>query len=69
MKINDIILQVYKDLGLEEIKIKIQKRKEKRVGQDEIWDSEERVMMKVMEKIRKKQKNIKKGIMKGEGEL
>src|SRR6201991_23874 len=45
LKINDLILSVYKDFGFDEITIKLSTRPDKRVGSDELWDRAESVMM------------------------
>jgi threonyl-tRNA synthetase len=67
LKINDLILSVYKDFGFEEITIKLSTRPEKRVGSDELWDRAESVMTKVLETIQQQSDNIKTGILPGEG--
>ena len=67
LRINDLILSVYKDFGFEEITIKLSTRPEKRVGSDELWDRAESVMMGVLEKIQQQSNNIKTGILPGEG--
>ena len=68
LKINDLILSVYKDFGFEEIIVKLSTRPEKRVGADALWDRAESVMMGVLEKIEAQSGNrIKTGIMPGEG--
>ncbi|CUW44553.1 threonyl-tRNA synthetase [Brucella vulpis] len=67
LRINDLILSVYKDFGFEEITIKLSTRPEKRVGSDELWDRAESVMMTVLEQIRQQSNNIKTGILPGEG--
>nr|WP_278525950.1 threonine--tRNA ligase [Brucella anthropi] len=67
LRINDLILSVYKDFGFEEITIKLSTRPEKRVGSDELWDRAESVMMSVLEKIQQQSNNIKTGILPGEG--
>ena len=67
LKINDLILSVYKDFGFEEITIKLSTRPEKRVGSDALWDRAEAVMMEVLEKIRQQAPHIKTGILPGEG--
>ncbi len=43
--INDLILSVYEDFGFEEIIVKLSTRPEKRVGDDELWDRAESVMI------------------------
>ena len=67
LRINDLILSVYKDFGFEEITIKLSTRPEKRVGSDELWDRAESVMTDVLEKIQRQSNDIKTGILPGEG--
>ncbi|NBC32880.1 MAG: threonine--tRNA ligase [Alphaproteobacteria bacterium] len=37
-KVADLILDVYKDFGFEDVRIKFSDRPEKRIGSDEVWD-------------------------------
>ena len=67
LRINDLILSVYKDFGFDEITIKLSTRPDKRVGSDELWDRAESVMMKVLDQIQQQSNNIKTGILPGEG--
>ncbi|CAN7296001.1 threonine--tRNA ligase [Rhizobium sp. LjRoot258] len=67
LKINDLILSVYKDFGFDEIAIKLSTRPEKRVGSDDLWDRAESVMTDVLETIQQQSNNIKTGILPGEG--
>lgn len=67
LRINDLILSVYKDFGFKEITIKLSTRPEKRVGSDELWDRAESVMMTVLEQIKEQSDEIKTGILPGEG--
>ncbi|MDX3978850.1 threonine--tRNA ligase [Shinella sp.] len=67
LRINDLILSVYKDFGFDEVTIKLSTRPEKRVGSDELWDRAEGVMMQVLETIQQQSNNIKTGILPGEG--
>ncbi len=67
LRINDLILSVYKDFGFEEITIKLSTRPEKRVGSDDLWDRAESVMTGVLEQIQQQSNNIKTGILPGEG--
>jgi len=67
LKINDLILSVYKDFGFEGITIKLSTRPEKRVGSDALWDRAESVMMGVLETIQQQSNDIKTGILPGEG--
>ena len=39
---NDLLFEVYKDFGFEDVLIKLSTRPEKRVGSDEIWDKAEK---------------------------
>ncbi|WP_407975590.1 threonine--tRNA ligase [Brucella pseudogrignonensis] len=67
LRINDLILSVYKDFGFKGITIKLSTRPEKRVGSDELWDRAESVMMSVLEQIAEQSEDIKTGILPGEG--
>jgi threonyl-tRNA synthetase len=67
LRINDLILSVYKDFGFEEITIKLSTRPDKRVGSDELWDRAEGVMTEVLNTIQQQSNNIKTGILPGEG--
>ncbi|HEV7416351.1 MAG TPA: threonine--tRNA ligase, partial [Tianweitania sediminis] len=67
LKINDLILSVYKDFGFEGITIKLSTRPEKRVGSDALWDRAESVMMDVLKTIEQQSPEIKTGILPGEG--
>jgi threonyl-tRNA synthetase len=67
LRINDLILSVYKDFGFEEITIKLSTRPEKRVGSDALWDRAENVMTGVLEQIQQQSNDIKTGILPGEG--
>ncbi|WP_294645743.1 threonine--tRNA ligase [uncultured Aureimonas sp.] len=68
LKINDLILSVYRDFGFEEIVVKLSTRPEKRVGTDEMWDRAESVMREVLKTIEAQSGGrIKTGINEGEG--
>ncbi|WP_346894887.1 threonine--tRNA ligase [uncultured Roseibium sp.] len=68
LKINDLILSVYKDFGFDEIVVKLSTRPEKRVGSDELWDHAEAVMEKVLKQIADQSGGrIKTDILPGEG--
>lgn len=67
LRINDLILSVYKDFGFEEITIKLSTRPDKRVGSDALWDRAEDVMKGVLEQIQRQSNDIKTGILPGEG--
>ncbi|MEZ5872708.1 MAG: threonine--tRNA ligase [Nitratireductor sp.] len=68
MRINDLILSVYRDFGFEEITVLLSTRPEKRVGSDASWDHAEEVMMDVLKQIGEQSGGkIKTGINPGEG--
>ncbi|MBO0902332.1 threonine--tRNA ligase [Jiella sonneratiae] len=68
LRINDLILSVYKDFGFDEVTVKLSTRPEKRVGSDALWDRAESVMTKVLEEIQHRSGNrIRTGILPGEG--
>lgn len=52
LKINDLILSVYKDFGFDRIIVKLSTRPDKRVGTDAMWDHAEAVMSRVLEEIK-----------------
>ncbi|ACB95979.1 threonine--tRNA ligase [Beijerinckia indica] len=64
LKINDLILSIYRDFGFEDIVIKLSTRPEKRVGSDEAWDKAEAALTRVLEKLGNQ---FKTGINPGEG--
>ena len=51
LKINDMILSIYKDFGFEDIVVKLSTRPEKRVGADEAWDKAEAALTRVLDAI------------------
>jgi threonyl-tRNA synthetase len=68
IKINDLILSIYRDFGFEEITIKLSTRPEKRVGDDALWDQAEAVMSAILEDIRALSNGkVRTGINPGEG--
>ena len=52
LKINEMILSIYKDFGFEDIVVKLATRPEKRVGGDEAWDKAEAALFKTLEVIK-----------------
>ncbi len=48
---NKLLVEVYKDFGFTDIKVKLSTRPEKRVGSDEVWDRAEKALAKAMETI------------------
>jgi threonyl-tRNA synthetase len=68
LKINDLILRIYKDFGFERFTVKLSTRPEKRVGGDALWDRAESVMTRVLETIaRDSEGRIVTGVNPGEG--
>ena len=49
VKINDQILEIYRDFGFEDVVIKFADRPEKRVGEDEVWDRAEAALKTAVE--------------------
>ncbi len=62
LKLNTLILSVYRDFGFEDVHIKLATRPEKRVGSDEIWDRSEKALMDAM-----KQAGVDYTLNEGEG--
>ena len=52
LKINDLILSVYRHFNFGKIVVKLSTRPEKRVGTDAMWDHAEAVMARVLEQIK-----------------
>jgi threonyl-tRNA synthetase len=48
---NKLLVEVYKDLGFTDIKVKLSTRPEKRVGSDAVWDKAEKALSVAMEHI------------------
>ncbi len=68
LKINDLILSVYRDFGFDRITLKLSTRPEQRVGTDAMWDHAEAVMTDVMREIEARHGNVvTTGINPGEG--
>jgi threonyl-tRNA synthetase len=44
VKLNELILSIYKDFGFEDVLIKLSTRPEKRVGSDDVWDKAEEAL-------------------------
>ena len=49
LKINELMLSIYKDFGFTDVRINFSDRPEKRVGSDEIWDKAEDALKKAIE--------------------
>jgi threonyl-tRNA synthetase len=68
LKINDLIMSIYRDFGFEHVVVKLSTRPEKRVGTDEQWDRAEEAMKAVLERIAADSGGkVKTGINPGEG--
>jgi threonyl-tRNA synthetase len=68
LRMNDLILSIYRDFGFDEVVIKLSTRPEKRVGSDEAWDHAEAAMSAVLKQIAERSGGrIKTGINPGEG--
>ncbi|MCI4677926.1 threonine--tRNA ligase [Rhodoblastus acidophilus] len=65
MKINDMVMTIYKDFGFDDIVVKLSTRPEKRVGGDEGWDKAEAALHKVLDLLAAQ--GVKTGINPGEG--
>ncbi len=48
-RVCDLVLDIYRDFGFDDIRIKYADRPEKRVGSDEIWDAAEEALLKAAE--------------------
>ena len=62
LTVTNLILEIYKDLGFENVLLKYSDRPEKRVGDDEVWNKSEEALLKAI-----KQTKLKYEINKGEG--
>ena len=62
LTVTNLILEIYKDLGFENVLLKYSDRPEKRVGDDKVWDKSEDALLKAI-----KQTKLKYEINKGEG--
>ena len=68
LKINDLMLAIYKDFGFEDIFIKLSTRPEKRVGADELWDKAEKALQDVLDEVtRRSNGRIRTALQPGEG--
>ncbi|MGO9546702.1 MAG: threonine--tRNA ligase [Rhodomicrobium sp.] len=50
VKLNELILSIYKDFGFEDVLIKLSTRPEKRVGSDAVWDKAEDALRAAVDK-------------------
>src|SRR5690606_19704211 len=67
LKINDLMMSVYKDFGFEEVVVKLATRPEKRVGTDAAWDHAEDILRRALKHMAREDNRIKTGINEGEG--
>ncbi len=68
LKINDLMLSIYKDFGFEDIFIKLSTRPEKRVGADALWDKAEKALSDVLDEVtRRSNGRVKTALQPGEG--
>jgi threonyl-tRNA synthetase len=62
LKVTNLILDIYKSFGFNDVKLKFSDRPEKRVGDDAIWDKSEKALLDAI-----KASGLKYEINKGEG--
>jgi len=62
LTVTNLILEIYKDLGFENVVLKYSDRPKKRVGDDNVWDKSEAALLSAI-----KQSKLKYTINKGEG--
>ena len=62
LSVTNLILEIYKDLGFENVILKYSDRPEKRVGDDNVWDKSEAALLSAI-----KQSKLEYTINKGEG--
>jgi threonyl-tRNA synthetase len=68
MKINDLMMSVYRDFGFTEVVVKLATRPVKRVGTDAMWDHAEAILRKALARMEAESGGaIKTGINEGEG--
>ncbi|ATQ70425.1 MULTISPECIES: threonine--tRNA ligase [Methylosinus] len=65
LKINDLILTIYRDFGFDDVVVKLSTRPEKHVGSDEAWAKAEAALYKVLDEL--KARGLKTGVNPGEG--
>ena len=62
LKVTNLILDIYKTFGFENVKLKFSDRPDKRVGSDEVWDQSEKALLDAI-----KASALKYEVNKGEG--
>ena len=65
VKVNDLILSIYRDFGFDDVRVKLSTRPEKRVGSDAVWDAAEQALGLVLDIL--KQQGVPTSINPGEG--
>ncbi|WP_305971797.1 MULTISPECIES: threonine--tRNA ligase [unclassified Mameliella] len=50
LKVNDLVLSIYRDFGFEDVRIKLSTRPENRIGSDESWDRSEEALRTALDK-------------------
>src|ERR1700726_2958878 len=48
LKVNDLILSIYRDFGFDDVRIKFSDRPDKRIGEDAVWDKAEAALMQAL---------------------
>ncbi|MCH7806066.1 MAG: threonine--tRNA ligase [Proteobacteria bacterium] len=49
IKVTELILDIYKDFGFEDVALKFSDRPERRIGSDEVWDKSEKALKEALE--------------------
>ena len=65
LKVNELIMSIYKDFGFDDVQVKLSTRPEKRVGSDAVWDEAERALGLVLDVVG--QQGVPTAINPGEG--
>ncbi|MDX7950907.1 threonine--tRNA ligase [Lichenihabitans sp. Uapishka_5] len=65
LKVNDLIMSIYRDFGFDDVQVKLSTRPEKRVGTDQVWDEAERSLGLVLDVLA--QQGIPTAVNPGEG--
>jgi threonyl-tRNA synthetase len=50
LKVNDLVLSIYRDFGFDDVRIKLSTRPENRIGSDESWDRSEEALRTALDK-------------------
>ena len=49
LKVNDLVMSIYRDFGFEDVRIKLSTRPENRIGRDESWDRSEAALREALD--------------------